>query len=118
MEPNEKPSIVTVLTHYGFDFPAHIRPGGTKVKCAFHGDRIESAIVNEYHQSVVCFTCGRKGDSIKIIQDEESLSFKEALAFAAEQGWYDNTDMVLSKPQRKGRKKRSVRSVRRQRRRR
>ena len=118
MEPEDKPSIIDVLTHYGFEFPHHLRPGGTKVKCAFHGDRVESAIVNQYHQSVVCFACGRKGDSIKVIQDEEGLDFKGALKFAADQGWYEGTDIDLSRPARKTRKQRGVRAVRRRRRRR
>lgn len=116
LEPRDKPEITTILAHYGFDLPLHIQPNGTKVKCAFHGDRVESAIVNPSRQSFTCFACGRKGDSIKIIMDEESLDFKEALAFAAEQGWASGSVEAFQPSRRKGRKKRNVRSVRRRRR--
>lgn len=116
MEPKDKPDIAAVLTHYGFDLPLHVQPNGTKVKCAFHGDRVESAIVNPSRQSFTCFACGRKGDSIKIIQDEEGLDFKQAMEFAAEQGWVDGEDVASFKPQRKGRRRRSVRSTIRKRR--
>jgi len=116
MDPKDKPSIVAVLTHYGFEFPAFMRPGGTKVKCAFHGDRVESAVVNQDTQSVTCFACGRKGDSIRVIQDEEGFDFKEAMEFAAEQGWTSGPVEAFQPSRRKGRKKRNVRSVRRRRR--
>lgn len=84
-----KPPIADVLEHYGFELPLYRNPNGHKVKCAFHGDRNASAVLNESRQYYFCFTCDRKGDSWQLIMDEEGCDFRGAIKMAADMGWVE-----------------------------
>lgn len=84
---DSKPDIVMVLEHYGFDLPLHRNPHGVKVKCAFHGDRRASAILNEHRQYFACFACDARGDSWALIMRQEGVDFKGAIQFASDMEW-------------------------------
>jgi len=47
-------------------------------KCPFHEEKTQSFSVSEQKQFYYCFGCGASGDSIKFIQEYESISFIDA----------------------------------------
>jgi DNA primase len=69
--------IIKVLTYYGADCGYAEGNGWTKINCPFHADSVASGCVlsNEDHGGFICFGCGRKGDAIALIMEEEDLSF-------------------------------------------
>ena len=56
--------------------------GWVPMHCYAHGDRNASASVNHDKNAYRCHSCGRKGDSLKLLQTERSLSFVEVLDLA------------------------------------
>lgn len=70
--------IAPVLEELGFENVPHVTGSGhRKVACLFHGDRTPSASVSEF--GFRCFTCGRSGDAVKLLREEEGLSFEAAI---------------------------------------
>lgn len=82
--PADKPQfpIKPILEHYGFDNVPDIYHGHAKVRCAFHGDRNPSASVSRY--GFTCWACGRTGDAIKLVREEEGLNYQDAVRRCAE----------------------------------
>lgn len=77
-----KPSIADVLKELGAgDVPTGY--GWVRIRCPFHEDRTPSAAVNHELDAFACHSCGRKGDALKLLQTELSLSFREACERAA-----------------------------------
>jgi DNA primase len=77
-----KHSIIPILEHYGLVAPQGSGNRWLKVKCCFHDDSHASAAVNSGLNRFNCFACGVKGDTYDIIQEQEGLSFVEAVEFA------------------------------------
>lgn len=53
--------------------------GWVRMSCPFHEDRTPSARVNHELDAFKCFSCGRQGDALKLLQNELRVSFKDAL---------------------------------------
>lgn len=53
--------------------------GWVKMHCPFHPDRTMSASVNHEINGFRCMACGVSGDSLKLLQDQLGLEFKDAL---------------------------------------
>lgn len=77
MSDNEKPPIIPVLEHYGFDIhdPGS---GWFKVKCQFHDDTMPSATVNAQAQVYKCFVCDVGGDAYEVIMWKDGCDFISA----------------------------------------
>lgn len=71
-----------VLEHYGADLTRVSPVGWRPLKCPFHPDRNASASVNLNLGGFRCHACGVHGDALKIIQEQEGLGYKDAVAFA------------------------------------
>ena len=82
VQQDNKHSIIPILEHYGLIAPQGSGNRWLKVKCCFHDDRNASAAVNIDLKRFNCFACGVKGDTYDIIQEQEGLSFVEAVEFA------------------------------------
>lgn len=76
----DKPSIKTILEHYGARVPT--RMGWFSMRCPFHDDRHNSASANTTENVFCCFACQIKGDGYKIIMDKEGVQFREAIHIA------------------------------------
>jgi hypothetical protein len=78
-EPLPDFSVATVLEALvpGCDIPTGF--GWVRLHCPFHDDRTASAGVNHDLNAFVCHSCGRRGDSLKLYQQERGLTFKDAL---------------------------------------
>lgn len=78
--------IIPILIHFGFaEHELHDYGGGwRKVCCAFHGERNPSASYSVDKRGFKCHACGVEGDAIKLLQTQEGLSFRDALAKACE----------------------------------
>jgi DNA primase len=77
----EKHSIVAIIEHYGGDVSVE-RTGWYKIKCPFHDDTHASATINIEYQAFNCFGCGVKGDSYKIVMEQEGVQYSEAYSIA------------------------------------
>lgn len=87
METSEKPSIATVLEHYGADLSRVSETGWWSIRCPFttnhsHGDRSKSASVNLDTGKFKCFGCGVEGDSYDLICEHEGVDFIGAKQWA------------------------------------
>lgn len=62
-----------------------LRPMGPKFKglCPFHDDHRPSFDVDPRHQNFRCWACGKHGDVITFIQEQERVDFREALELLA-----------------------------------
>jgi CHC2-type zinc finger protein len=70
---SELPPIRPVLEYFGFkNLPAE----GSKFNCLFHDDARASAVA--YRTYFKCFACGVEGDAVKLIHDQEGVSWREA----------------------------------------
>ena len=78
LEPLPVIPIDAVLQELGADM-VPTGSGWTRMSCPFHEDRTASAAVNHELNAFVCHSCGRKGDSLKLLQAELGVSFTEAL---------------------------------------
>jgi DNA primase len=89
-----KPSIVTVLEHYGADLTT-IRGGGVwqSILCPFHPDTNASGRVSVVKDAYRCMACDVSGDSWKIICDQEGVKFAEAKRLAASLFGYEGDDI-------------------------
>lgn len=67
-----------VLERY-YDLKVSRSSGWASVKCPIHGDRNASASVNVEIGKFHCHACGFKGDVYDIIQEAETVEYKEAL---------------------------------------
>jgi DNA primase len=80
-EPLPQIPISSVLTELGMEsVPTGF--GWVRCHCFAHEDRTASAAVNHDTNGYICHSCGRKGDSLKLLQTERGLSFREALEVA------------------------------------
>lgn len=52
--------------------------GWVRMSCPWHDDRTPSAAVNHELAAFNCHSCGRKGDALKLLQNELRVSFPEA----------------------------------------
>lgn len=77
----EKPSIESYFNHIGAELPAH-GSGWRKMKCPFHIDTHASAAVNYDKNAFICHGCGVSGDTYKLIQERQGLTFYEAKQYA------------------------------------
>jgi len=51
--------------------------------CPFHQEKTPSFIVNPARGSYKCFGCGKSGDAIEFLKDNEAMSYSEALTYIA-----------------------------------
>lgn len=70
-------SIVTVAEKLGIQLYG-IGDEGRRACCPYHEDQHPSLHFSTKRGCFKCFVCGAKGDSIKLVQDQENLSFIEA----------------------------------------
>lgn len=70
-------SIVTVAEKLGIQLYG-IGDEGRRACCPYHEDQHPSLHFSTKRGCFKCFVCGAKGDSIKLVQDKENLSFTEA----------------------------------------
>jgi DNA primase len=93
-------AIEALLIEYFPDWvPPADRGGWTACKCPFHGERNASASVNYKENAFNCHGCGYKGDAIKIIQDKEGVSFRDAKRKFEELGGGEVVSSKLSRQQ-------------------
>ncbi|MBN2540668.1 MAG: DNA primase [Bacilli bacterium] len=52
--------------------------------CPFHSEKTPSFFVSKERQIFNCFGCGKKGDSIKFIQEYKNLSYVDSIHYLAE----------------------------------
>lgn len=92
MLPRDIPAfpIAAVLEEFGFENVPHLRTGYAKVLCIWHPDTTPSATVSRY--GFKCWACGRSGDAIRLVRDEEGLSFAEAIERCKELTGVDHID--------------------------
>ncbi|WP_030095319.1 MULTISPECIES: CHC2 zinc finger domain-containing protein [Mycobacteroides] len=79
--------IVKAIRKYFPDWePPSPNPSGnwTSTLCPFHGDTNKSASVSYEYEAFHCFVCGVKGDALKIIREQEEVTFAEAVRIAEE----------------------------------
>ena len=60
--------------------------GRMKALCPFHREKTPSFVVNQDRQSYHCFGCGKGGDALSFIMEQEGLHFTEALQSLADRG--------------------------------
>ena len=77
----ENPPIGPILKHYGGKVPSR-QWGKSSMRCCFHDDSIRSGLVNFDDNTFVCFACDVKGSAYNIIQQQERVTFREALTIA------------------------------------
>lgn len=77
----DKHSIAAIIEHYGGK-TVQDRSGWQKIKCPFHDDSHASATVNTEYEAFNCFGCGTKGDTYKIIMEQEGVGYHEAYILA------------------------------------
>lgn len=75
----EKFPIGPVLEALGWELPGGRRTGRVKAKCAFHDDRVASAVIDYTSQRLRCFGCGETGDAIELVMRHEGLGFEAAI---------------------------------------
>lgn len=61
-------------------------PGRLRALCPFHSEKTPSFVVNRARQTFHCFGCGKGGDALKFVTEQEGLSFMEALKKLADKG--------------------------------
>lgn len=88
-----KPSIVTVLEHYGFSDSSRYVGMWVKVRCPFHGDRHASAGLNEEAGQFYCHVCDIHGDVYGVVELVEGVGFNEAKRLIQE--WTGQADDTL-----------------------
>lgn len=77
--PHEKPDIISILNKEGIDL--HRKGRHYWAKCPLHSEKTPSFTVDIDKQRFYCFGCHSSGDSIALIMQLHSLSFKEALNY-------------------------------------
>jgi DNA primase len=62
-----------------------LHPAGPKFKglCPFHNDHRPSFTVDPHWQNYRCWSCGKSGDVLQFIQEQERVDFREALEMLA-----------------------------------
>lgn len=83
-KPIDDGLMAVVLVHYGADLTRVATVGWKPVKCPFHPDRTASASVNLNLGGFRCHACDVKGDALKLIMEQEGISYKDAVTFAKE----------------------------------
>lgn len=78
LDPLPQPPIGDVLQELGAE-SVPTGYGWVRMRCPFHEDRTPSAAVNHELNGFRCHSCGRSGDSLKLLQTEARLSFGEAV---------------------------------------
>ena len=61
----------------------HRQGSGYVCVCPFHQDRKPSLHINERRNIYKCFACGAGGGPIKFLMEDQSMSYPEAIKFAA-----------------------------------
>jgi hypothetical protein len=70
--------IAPVLEALGAVGVPHLVSGHRKMLCPFHDEKHPSASVSEFGFN--CFGCERSGDAIKLVMEEERVSYADAVA--------------------------------------
>ena len=70
-------SIVTVADKLGMKLYG-MGDENRKACCPYHEDQHPSLHFSTKRGCFKCFVCGAKGDAIKLVQDQENLTFTEA----------------------------------------
>ena len=60
--------------------------GRMKALCPFHREKTPSFVVNQDRQHYHCFGCGKGGDALSFVMEQEGLQFSEALQQLADRG--------------------------------
>lgn len=63
-----------------------------KGRCPFHNEKTPSFFVSPARQSYYCFGCGAKGDIFTFVEEQEGISFREALKSLAERAGVEIDD--------------------------
>ena len=85
-------SIVTVAEKLGMKLYGTGNEG-RRACCPYHEDQHPSLHFSTKRGCFKCFVCGAKGDAIKLVQDQESLSFTEACDWLIKEFNITNTDL-------------------------
>lgn len=78
-------NLKTVIEHYGVKFISE--PGGYKALCPLHSEKTPSFHIKSDNKGEAiwsCFGCGKSGDIINFIEDQENISNVEAIKKAYE----------------------------------
>lgn len=80
------PLIVKVIRRYYQDWepPKDTGKEWYKVVCPFHGDGVASASVSYLYNAFRCHGCGISGSAVRILKEQEEVSFAEAKRLAEE----------------------------------
>lgn len=79
-ELKSKNNIVEVVSQY---CSVNKHGGLYKACCPFHMEKTPSFVIYEDEARYHCFGCGKSGDVINFIRDEENLTFMEAVTYLA-----------------------------------
>lgn len=80
-EVKSKTDIVSIIGEY-----VDLKKAGRnyKANCPFHGEKTPSFMVSPELQIYKCFGCSRSGDVFTFLEEQEGMSFGEALKYLAE----------------------------------
>ncbi len=82
----DRVDIVQIISQY----VSLVRAGRNfKSTCPFHSEKTPSFIVSPDKQIYTCFGCGKKGNAIRFIMDQENLNFIDAIEVIAERNGID-----------------------------
>lgn len=75
--------------------------GWVKMRCFGHQDNHPSATVNHDKGAFTCFSCGRKGDAVKLLMSEQNLTYGEAFRKARYLAGLPETTRTAPTPKRR-----------------
>lgn len=93
-------NIVDVVSQY-----VTLRRSGTSYKglCPFHDDKTPSFYVSPSKGVCKCFSCGKGGNAVHFIMEQEQMSYYEALKFLAKKYGIEVEERQLTPAQRRAR---------------
>ena len=96
-------NIVDVVSEY-----VSLRRSGASYKglCPFHDDKTPSFYVNPARGICKCFSCGKGGNVVHFIMEQEQLSFVEALRFLAKKYGIEIKEKELTAEERRSQSER------------
>lgn len=80
-EVKSKIDIVSLIGEY-----IEVKKAGRnyKANCPFHGEKTPSFMISPELQMYKCFGCGKAGDAFTFLEEQEGMSFGEALKYLAD----------------------------------
>lgn len=81
LEVKRAVDIVEIVSGY---FPLKRAGSNYKALCPFHEEKTPSFNVNPERQIFVCFGCGKKGDVITFVMEQERVDYPEAIRILAD----------------------------------